>query len=296
MESNWAGKETRSIRLTCPVGEPTLVEVISKQHTEIMGRLSIGRLVARDNDRARTAAASALGASVLAATGELQAPTNEYLGIILFVEPILMVNLCANGLIRAEGRAKTAMVTLIAGMLVNIGLDPLFIFGFGWGVRGAAPATIIGRTTSLVLIVYYFVSGRSSLRIRPRDLVPDPATLRQTLAIGSSGFVRQISTSAVYMVRNTLLVELGGGIIISAFGAVFRAMIFLGMPALGIAQALPPIAGYNYGARKYRPGTAGAVGVVAADPIAVTAGAVVAIVFLRNSVRKLAGPPGMVGR
>lgn len=229
-------------------------------------------LGARDQPRAEKVAGAAIGAAlllgvfitivgklclsplltVLAATDSLYEPTREYLSVILYVEPILLANFTANALIRAEGQARIAMMTLATGMLVNIGLDPLFIYGFGWGVGGAALATVIGRSTSLVLIIVFYARGKSSLRIRLQDLVPRFRLLKEVMAIGLSGFVRHVSTSLVQTVRNNLLIYYGGGTAVAALGAVFRAIVFLGMPAMGIAQALPPIVGYNYGAGDVR--------------------------------------------
>ena len=186
----------------------------------------------------------------MSASGELYVPTRDYFALILLVEPLMMVNITSESLIRGEGQAKVAMIVMIAGMLVNIGLDPLFIFAFGWGVRGAAIATIIGRAVTFVLILIYFASGKSSLPVRLRNLIPDWKMLKEIAAIGMSGFVRQISTSLVQTLRNNLLVTYGGGMYVTAFGAVFRSIVFLGMPGMGIAMSLPPIAGYNYGAGK----------------------------------------------
>ena len=188
---------------------------------------------------------------LLGASGELIDLTSQYLGLILFIEPLIIFNFVGNALIRAEGQAKAAMITMIAGMLVNIALDPLFIFVFGWGVQGAAVATIIGRSVTFLLVLFYFTGKRSQLHITLKHLIPDPAVLKEIFVIGSSGFVRQVSTSLVHTIRNNLLVTLGGDIFVSAFGAVFRAIVFLGMPVMGLAQALAPIAGYNYGAGKY---------------------------------------------
>lgn len=184
----------------------------------------------------------------LGASGRLVEPAARYFAIILFVEPLLLTNLTANSLIRAEGQARVAMMTMIVGMLVNIALDPLFIFVFNWGVRGAALATLIGRLTTTVLVVRYFASGRSSLRIRFADFQPDRGILREITSVGTSGFVRQAGTSFAAALRNNLLVAYGGTMFLSAFGAVFRIILFLGMPGMGIAQAVQPMAGYNYGA------------------------------------------------
>lgn len=184
----------------------------------------------------------------LGAEGILLQPATEYFAIILWVEPILLLNLTANSLIRAEGQARVAMATMIVGMVINIALDPLFIFVFEWGVRGAAIATLIGRLTTTVLILAYFARERSSLKVRFSDLRPDRGILKETVSVGTSGFVRQAGTSFAATLRNNLLVVYGGSMYLAAFGAVFRIILFLGMPGMGIAQAVQPMAGYNYGA------------------------------------------------
>lgn len=186
---------------------------------------------------------------LLGGVGVLQAPTHEYFNIILFIEPVLLLNLAANAVMRAEGQARVAMVTMVSGMLVNMALDPLFIIAFDWGVAGAAGATVVGRSVTLVLSLRYFLSGRSSLRVGLADLRPNGRILWETLSVGTSAFVRQAGTSFAAALRNNLMVAHGGAMFMSAFGAVFRIIIFMGMPGMGIAQAVQPIAGYNYGAR-----------------------------------------------
>jgi Na+-driven multidrug efflux pump len=140
------------------------------------------------------------------------------------------------------------MVTMVAGMMVNIALDPLFIFALGWGVRGAALATILGRSVTAGLALRFYLRGRSSVRPRASDLLPRPRILWQTITIGLSAFVRSIGSSLAAALRNNLIVAYGGDALVAAFGAVFRVVVFLGMPGMGIAQAVQPIAGYNYGA------------------------------------------------
>jgi putative MATE family efflux protein len=188
---------------------------------------------------------------LLGATAELEAPTRAYYRIIIIAEPVIIYNLLANGLIRAEGRARIAMVTMVAGMLTNIILDPIFIFLFDWGIQGAAWATITGRLVTTVLILRHVAFGKTDLRIGLSHLNPNMKLLWEIITIGFSGFIRQVSTGFVQTVRNNLLMTMGGGIYIAALGASFRSIVFLAMPAMGIAQALSPIAGYNYGAEKY---------------------------------------------
>ena len=219
-------------------------------------------------DRARDAAGSALGAAaivgiligvfgslftpalvrVLGGTGELYGPTYEYTRIIVLSEPFLCFNFAANFLIRAEGRARAAMLALTSGIVLNIILDPIFIFAFDWGIGGAALATLFGHMLSSAIAVVYFVRARGVLRIRLRSLVPRWRHLSETLAVGVSGFVRQLSQGVVQVLRNNLLVVIGGSMAVSAVGVAFRTVLILALPAMGVAQALPPIAGYNFGA------------------------------------------------
>jgi putative MATE family efflux protein len=187
---------------------------------------------------------------ILGASDDLSAPTRDYLSVILFVEPLILFNFTANALMRAEGQAKMAMVTMIAGMLINIALDPLFIFVCGWGVKGAALATLVGRGTTSVMILFFYAKNGSSLELRLSYFRPNLKMLREIFSIGISAFFRQAGSGLVAGIRNNLLVAYGGSMFISAFGAVFRLIMFLGMPGMGIAQALQPIAGYNYGAGK----------------------------------------------
>jgi putative MATE family efflux protein len=175
-------------------------------------------------------------AGILGAGDELRAPTLDYLRVILIAVPLQILNIAANSIIRAEGQAKVAMGTLAAGMLLNIGLDPVFIFVLGWGIRGAAIATVIGHSLTTLLIVGFYVRGRGSVRLRWSDLRPQVSVVQETVKIGSSGFVRQVSTSFVQGLRNNLLVIYGGTVFISAFGVVFRSMLFLAMPAMGIPR------------------------------------------------------------
>ncbi len=218
--------------------------------------------------RARDAAGGALGAAAivgiligvfgslftpalvraLGGTGELYAPTYEYTRIIVLSEPFLCFNFAANFLIRAEGRARAAMFALISGIVLNIILDPIFIFALDWGVGGAALATLFGHMLSSVIAVVYFVRAKGVLRISLRSLVPRWRHLSETLAVGVSGFVRQLTQGGVQVVRNNLLVVIGGSMAVSAMGVAFRTILILALPAMGVAQALPPIAGYNFGA------------------------------------------------
>ena len=233
-------------------------------------------------------------ARVLGATGALSAPTLQYLRVILIGVPLQILNIAANNIIRAEGQARAAMATMVAGMVVNIGLDPVFIFALGWGVRGAAIGTVIGHGVTTAIIVIFYARGRGSVRIRPRDLRPNLSIIREMVTIGSSGFVRQTTSSFMQGLRNNLLMVYGGTVFVAAFGVVFRSLLFLAMPAMGIAQALPTIAGYNYGAGKMdRVRRSVWVSILASTAVNIT-GFLVMMVFPHTLLRLFSSDPALI--
>ena len=173
----------------------------------------------------------------------------DYLEIIVIGSPFLVVAVTGNILIRSEGRAKVAMVTMLIGTGANLILDPIFIFGLGMGVRGAAWATVIGFGLSFSFVLVFFLSRRSSLTFSRADLRIAPAISRQILAIGFPNFMKQVGGSVLVIVVNNILRVHGGDIAIATFGVINRILMFAVMPVFGIVQGFQPIAGYNYGAR-----------------------------------------------
>ncbi len=173
----------------------------------------------------------------------------DYLEIIVIGSPLLIVAVTGNILIRSEGRAKVAMVTMLIGAGANLILDPIFIFGLGMGVRGAAWATVIGFGLSFVFVLGFFLSGRSSLSFSRADLRIAPAISREMLAVGFPNFMKQVGGSVLVIVANNVLRVHGGDIAIATFGVINRILMFAVMPVFGIVQGFQPIAGYNYGAR-----------------------------------------------
>ena len=156
-----------------------------------------------------------------------------------------------SSLIRAEGNIKFSIIQWVVPTLVNLALDPLFIFAFGWGVEGAAAATVIAQIVSTCLSMYYFLLSkyhaypirRSHFRIRPK-------LMREILTIGSPTVLSQLMNSAFLVAINHRLGAFGGPDALSAFGIVGRIKSFLTMPLLGIVQGLQPIIGFNYAAKR----------------------------------------------
>jgi putative MATE family efflux protein len=183
------------------------------------------------------------------ATEDLLSYAREYLEIVIFGVPFIVCTMAGNNIARAEGRAKIAMVSMFLGAGLNILLDPLFIFGFHMGIRGAATATIISQFFSFLFLTMFFAAGKTSLSLRFRHLLPKLKILREITVLGIPAFIRQGGMSILFIVINNTLGFYGGDIYISAYGVISRLLMFLVLPLLGMVQGFQPIAGYNYGAK-----------------------------------------------
>jgi putative MATE family efflux protein len=188
---------------------------------------------------------------VFGATEEILPYARDYLSVILWGTAFRCYAMSHNNIIRSEGRAKIAMTTMLIGAGVNIALDPIFIFGLGMGMKGAALATILAQACTTTFIASYFLSGSSSLAMRPGDLKLSVPIVRETLAVGASSFARMVAGSVTVVVLNRTLGHYGGNIAIAVYGVLNRLLHFAFMPILGFAQALQPVAGFNYGARRF---------------------------------------------
>lgn len=182
---------------------------------------------------------------------------SDYLFVIIIGVPFQLIG---NGLvqtIRAEGSAKPAMFAVILGALLNIVLDPIFIFGFNMGSRGAAVATIIGQAATMLWVLGYYASKRRHLA--PELIKPTLQELRSVLAYGLPQFLIQIASAAIMLVYNHSLgrygqlidPERGADVAFAAFGIITSVSLVLIMPINGLSQGIQPILGYNYGAKQY---------------------------------------------
>jgi len=175
----------------------------------------------------------------------------EYMQVIILGTVFAGVGFGLNHFIRGEGNPRMAMKTMFIGAGLNTLLDPLFIFVFHMGVRGAAIATVISQMASMTWVLGYFFGRGSLLKIRPANLRLDRAIVKKIAAIGSAPFAMHIVASLYAVLLNNQLQRFGGDLSISVMGILNSiAMLFL-MPIFGINQGSQPIIGYNYGARKY---------------------------------------------
>lgn len=186
------------------------------------------------------------------ASADTEIYAREYMQIIFFGTIFNMLSFGLNHSIRSDGSPKVAMLSMLIGAGTNIILDPIFIFVFGMGVRGAAIATVISQIVSTIWILYYFTKGKSNLKIKREYLSLDKAIVLSIFSIGVSPFSMQIAQSIVQVLANNALKTYGGDLAIGAMTIINSvAMIFM-MPILGLNQGSQPIIGYNYGAEKYK--------------------------------------------
>lgn len=177
--------------------------------------------------------------------------TRQYLAIVALGFPANIVGYVANVGIRSDGNPRMSMATLLIGAIINIVLDPVFIFYLDMGVRGAALATIISQYASALWTIYYFNSRFSGLKLYKAYLIPKFKRMKDITAMGSAPFAIQIGSSLVNYTFNNTLKTYGGDNYISAMAIIQAIVIFLAMPIFGINQGVQPILGYNYGAKLY---------------------------------------------
>ncbi|MDG4795672.1 MATE family efflux transporter [Micromonospora sp. WMMD1082] len=183
--------------------------------------------------------------TVLGATGPLRGYARDY-AVVILAGAITATGF--SSLVRAEGRMRFSTMLWVLPVLTQIILDPLLIFGFGMGVRGAAWGTVGGQAVSMGMSLWFFFGQRHRpYRIRLDDLRPHGPTLRHLVALGSPSFLAGFGAALLTALANNLLVTLGGAVALGAWALCTRIGTFVTMPQLGIAQGMQPIVGYNAG-------------------------------------------------
>ena len=173
----------------------------------------------------------------------------DYMSIYAVGTIFVQMTLGMNMFITAQGFSKTSMLTVTIGAVCNIILDPIFIFGFGMGVKGAALATIISQAVSCGWVLAFLTGKKTFLRIKKEYLKPVPSIVFPCLALGLSTFVMQSSESVISVCFNSSLLKYGGDLAVGAMTILTSTMQFAMLPLQGIGQGAQPIMSYNYGAR-----------------------------------------------
>lgn len=194
--------------------------------------------------------------SLFGATTDVMPYAVDYLGITAVGLPFYALSIGGNHIVRADRSPTYSMTCVLTGAIINTILDPLFIFGFGWGIKGAAWATVIGQVVSGILVVIYFGKFRK-MYLEMSMLKPSSECLKAIISLGMASCINQIAMAIVQIVLNNILRYYGGlsvygsDIPIACVGAISKVnQVFMAI-CIGISQGCQPIWGFNYGAKKY---------------------------------------------
>ena len=173
---------------------------------------------------------------------------SSYLSIYVLGTVFVQISLGMNGFITAQGKAGYAMATVCIGAIINIILDPILIFGFNMGVKGAAIATVCSQMISAIWVLIFFNSKHTNLRLRKKYAKIQPKILMPCIALGLSPFVMQSTESLLSVTFNVSLLKYGGKTAVGAMTIITSLSQILALPLMGLSQGSQPILGYNYGA------------------------------------------------
>lgn len=194
--------------------------------------------------------------SLFGATTDVMPYAVDYLGITAVGLPFYALSIGGNHIVRADRSPTYSMTCVLTGAIINTILDPLFIFGFGWGIKGAAWATVIGQVVSGILVVIYFGKFRK-MYLEMSMLKPSSECLKAIISLGMATCINQIAMAIVQIVLNNILRYYGGlsvygsDIPIACVGVISKVnQVFMAI-CIGISQGCQPIWGFNYGAKKY---------------------------------------------
>lgn len=194
--------------------------------------------------------------SLFGATTDVMPYAVDYLGITAVGLPFYALSIGGNHIVRADRSPTYSMTCVLTGAIINTILDPLFIFGFGWGIKGAAWATVIGQIVSGILVVIYFGKFRK-MYLEMSMLKPSSECLKAIISLGMASCINQIAMAIVQIVLNNILRYYGGlsvygsDIPIACVGVISKVnQVFMAI-CIGISQGCQPIWGFNYGAKKY---------------------------------------------
>lgn len=175
----------------------------------------------------------------------------DYMGIYTLGTIFVQVSLGLNPFISTQGFSKTSMLTILIGAILNIVLDPIFIFIFNMGVKGAALATIISQAVSAIWVFKFLRGDRTIIKINKSYLRLQKKIILPIIALGLSPFVMQITESITSIAFNVRLLKFGGDVAVGSMTILTSAMQFLFLPLSGLTQGAQPIISYNFGAGNY---------------------------------------------
>ncbi len=176
---------------------------------------------------------------------------DAYLKIYLIGTPFAMLSTGLNGFINAQGFPRVGMMTTMIGAVLNLILDPIFIFGMDMGVSGAALATVLSQLVSCVWVLRFLTGKKVLLRIRKQWLKVDWKLTREITALGMAGFIMQGTNCLVQVVCNATLKRYGGDLYVGIMTVINSVREILSLPVSGLTSGAQPVLGYNYGAKQF---------------------------------------------
>lgn len=176
----------------------------------------------------------------------------DYLRIYILGTVFFMCSSGLNYFINAQGFPKFGMMTTLLGAALNIVLDPILIFGMGWGVRGAAIATVLSQTVSAAWVFRFLLSGRADYRLECTLIRGDRRLLREILTLGFSGFIMKATNSLVQVVCNVQLRRFGGDLYVGIITIINSIRSIIELPLMTVTHGSQPVLAYQYGAKSFR--------------------------------------------
>ena len=177
---------------------------------------------------------------------------NDYITVYLIGSIFVMIGLGMNYYINSQGFARVGMSTVLLGAIANIILDPIFIFLFDMGVRGAALATILSQALSALWVLRFLCSSRAILRLRLKNMRLEAPIVKRITGLGLSGFTMSCTNSLVQIACNASLQQFGGDLYVGIMTVINSVREIISMPISGVTSGAQPVLGYNYGAGKGR--------------------------------------------
>lgn len=177
---------------------------------------------------------------------------NAYITIYLMGSIFVMIGLGMNSFINSQGFAKTGMISVLIGAIINIILDPIFIFLFDMGVKGAALATLISQLMSALWVLRFLTGKRTILKLKVSNFKLNKNIVMRITMLGLSGFVMAVTNSAVQIVCNAKLKYYGGDLYIGVMTVINSIREIISMPVTGLTNGAQPVIGFNYGAGSYK--------------------------------------------
>ena len=189
----------------------------------------------------------------------------DYMSVIMCGAWFNLPGFAMNSAIRAEGNPKFASNMMIIGCLLNLVLDPIFIFGFGMGIKGAALGTVICQLVICLWSGYYFTSGKSNLKLKLKNIRIESKIIKGIVVIALTPFCMELASGFIHLITNKVLKVYGGDLAIGAMTAITSINLLFMMPVYGISQGMQTIIAYNYGAKQFdRAKKALSIGIVGA--------------------------------